>query len=406
MYYSTLFSAFLAGSALFAVTPHAYITDQLGGSVRVLDVSNDTVQVISGFNGPRVVKVTADGTLAYVGCDDDRIRLIDTETNTILPTELSIAHPIAMALTPDGNYLYVASGNNMVSVVETTHHTIVGEIEGFDAPQDIKISPNGEFAYVSNAGNGTVSMIRTADLSISNTVGGLKTPLGLTFSVDGDYAYVADKADHSVVVIGTEEKAIVDVIYGFNYPSYITATPDKNYVFISNSGNNTISVLRNTDRLLIGSIPIPEPKSVAVTQDGQYLYVGSEVGTVFKVRVLDQTILLAISGFHNPANITVTSNNPPAETVNGCQVADNQENIYNEISWQPAPGQAVNYNIYRDPALSQLISSVDADVLNYRHQHLQEGQTYSYYVVANYANGFSSTIGSVEITPSRVCRGQ
>src|SRR5690349_15532678 len=108
MKHSILLSALFAAQA-FAVTPNAYITDQVGGAVRVLDVFNDSVQVISGFNSPRVVKVTADGALAYIGCDDGVIRLIDTTTNTLLATELSVPHPIAMALAPDGNHLYIAS---------------------------------------------------------------------------------------------------------------------------------------------------------------------------------------------------------------------------------------------------------------------------------------------------------
>ncbi len=403
MKYLLVFSLLFSANTIFGVIPHAYVTDQLGGSVRIIDISNDTVQTIFGFDGPRVVKVTTDGTIAYVGSDDNTVRLIDTITNTVLPTVISVNHPVAMALTPDDKYIYIASTNNTVTVIQTSDYTVLSEISGFDNPHDIKITPDGAFVYVSNSSNGTVSVIATADNTIVDTITGFKVPLGITFTVDGQYAYITDRTHNAVYGVNVADNTIANIILGFNLPSYVAVTPDKNYAYVSNTGDNTIGIVRTSDNTIIGSIPIPVPKSLAVTQDGAYLYVGSDFGTVFKVELLDSRILIAIPGFQNPSNITLTTNNAPGDTVNGCQITVSPTAIYNQISWHPAPGTPISYQIYRDVALTDLIESFPSTTLGYEDPNREEGQTYTYYVVASYANGFSSTTGSIAVTPERVC---
>jgi YVTN family beta-propeller protein len=404
MRYLLLFFLFFSTQSVFGILPHAYVTDQQGGSVRIIDITNDTVQTIFGFNGPRVIKVTEDGTLAYVGSDDNTIRIIDTITHTVLPTAINIDHPVALALTPGDKFMYITSANNTVSIVQTSDYTIRNVITGFDNPQDIKITPDGLYAYVSNSGNGTVSVIRTADNTIVDTITGFQTPIGLTFTKDGVHAYITDTSHNAIYVLDTSDNTIDDVILGFNLPSYIVVTPDKTTAYVSNVGDNTIAIVRTSDNAIIGSIPIPVPKSLAVTQDGLYLYVGSDFGTVFKVRILNNTILIAIPGFQNPSNITLTTNNAPCNSVNGCQVVTPTD-IYNQVTWHMSAGSPIAYKIYRDVNLTHLIGTFSAEIRMYTDKGRQQGQSYVYYVVAVYENGFSSTIGSVEVGPIRVCQG-
>ena len=400
-----LLSLLFSASSIYAVTPHAYVTDQLSKSVQVIDISNDTVQTISGFDGPHVIKVTADGTLAYVGSDDDTLRIIDTATNTVLPTVINIKRPVALAITPDGKFVYVISSYSVI-IIQTSDNTVLTEITGFQKPQDIKITPNGEFAYVTDAGQGTVTVIRIADNAIVDTIHGFQRPVGLTITRDGSHAYVTDTTHNAVYVLELSNNTIVDTILGLSLPAYIAVTPDKDYAIVSNSGNNTVSLIRNSDHVIADSISIPSPKSVAVTPDGEYLYIGSDFGTVFKVRLIDRTILTAIPGFENPSNITITTNNAPANTVNGCQIRVSPIKINNKIFWKPAPGNPIGYKIFRDIKLNIPIDTLDATTLEYTDQFRQEGQTYSYYVIALYDNGFYSTIGNVEIDPHRLCQGQ
>jgi DNA-binding beta-propeller fold protein YncE len=239
--------------------------------------------------------------------------------------------------------------------------------------------------------------------TVIDTITGFKNPVGLTFTTDSAYAYVTDTNHNAVYVIRTSDNSIEDVILGFSSPAYIAVTPDRTYAFVSNTGHDTVSVIRTSDNMIVHTIPIPTPKSLAVTQDGAFLYVASDFGTVFKVRILDYTILIAIPNFQNPSNLTLTTNNAPGDTVNACQVTFSPTDTFNRIFWQAAPGNPTGYNIYRDVDLMQLIATLPATTFTYKDDNREVGQTYTYYMTADYANGFSSTIGSVEVTPVRTC---
>jgi len=394
---------FLIASALFGTIPHVYVTDQPSGTLSVIDTSSDAVQKIMGFTKPTVVKVTPDGTLAYVGSGDNTVRIVNTITNTVLPTIININQPIALAITPNAKYVYVVSANNILSVIRTSDNTIYAQLSGFNNPGDLKITPNGALVYVTNSGNGTISVINTVNNQLVNTLIGFGTPEGITFTPDGAYAYITDTSHNAVYVINTTNNTITDTLLGFDQPAYVAVTPDNTTAYVSSTGNNTISIIHTYDNAIVGSIPIPSPKSLAVTQDGLYLYIGSNLGTVFKVRIFDNRILVAIPTFKNPSNITMTTNNSPANSVNGCQVTVSQINIYNQITWNNGPGVPTNFVIYSDVFLTNQIATLPGRSTEYLHQNLEAGQSYSYYVVANYANGFSSTIGNCTVPPARVC---
>jgi len=405
MKYLLKLSVFLfSASTVFGTTQHAYVCNQLGKSVTIIDVSNDTTQTIYGFTNPRVVQLNPDGTHAFVGSDDNTVRVIDTITSTLEPVMVTVPHPVAMAVSPNADFLYVASDNNTVSVIQTSNYTVEKVITGFSNLQDIKVTPDGAYAYATNAGSGTVSVIRTSDNTIVDTITGFKKPVGITLTIDGTYAYITETSTNSVYVVDTSNNTIVDQILGFDLPSYSAVSPNKSYLFVSDTGNNAVSIIRTSDNFIVETLAIPSPKSIAITEDGNYLYVGSDLETVYKISLISYDILTVIPGFENPSNIALTNNNIPGNTANACKVVVSPTDIYNIVSWTAGPGTPVSYSIYRDAALSLFITTVPAATLEYIDANRIPGQSYSYFVLANYANGFSSTIGSVEVTPVRLCQ--
>jgi len=398
-----LFAFLFFTDVVFGTVPHAYVCDQLYNRVTVLDVTNDTTAVILGFAAPRVVHLNADGTLAFVGSNDGTIRIIDTTSHTLLPIVVNVAPPVAMAVSPDASFIYVASNDNTVSVIRTSDYMVSTVITGFDKLQDIKIRPDGAYAYVTNAGNGTVSVIRTSDKTVVDTISGFLKPIGLTLTVDGRYGYVTETSSNSIRVFDTSTNTIVDSILGLNFPTYSAVAPNKTYIYVANLGNDTISIIRTSDNFIVDTITIPAPKCIAVTADGNYLYIGSEEGAVVKIDLINYTIVTVFSGFSSPSNIALTNNNTPGYTVNGCQVVVSPTDVYNMVSWKPI-GTPTSYKLYRDGALTVPIVTLPAGTLQYNDNHLLLGQVYSYYVVAEYSDGFASTIGSVEVIPTRLCQ--
>ena len=60
----------------------------------------------------------------------------------------------------------------------------------------------------------------------------------------------------------------------------------------------------------------------------------------------------------------------------------------------PEPRHGLEF--YRDAGLSHYVATVPGTDLQFIESNLVAGQSYSYYVVADYANGFSATIGMSE----------
>lgn len=392
-----------AVSTVFGTIPHAYVTDREGTTITIIDSDSNTVQKIFGFTKPHVIQVTADGTAAYVGDETAQILKINCLNHTVTSIGNISGHAVSMAILQDGSFLYTANHDNTVSIIDLSNDTIVGELTGFGGPQDIAVTPDNAFVYVTNKAFGTISIISTATNAVVNTITGLVNPVGITFNIDGTYAYVTDKVHNSIYVIRTSDNTIFDIIYGFNKPSFVAVSPDKTYAYVTNAGNDSVSIIRLSDNFIVQTILVPLPNSIAVSSDGLFLFVGSDFGDVFKLATLDGSIQVVIPGFQCPSNISFSTNNAPADTVNGWRVKSNPLQPYNQISWLEPAGFPSGYRIYRDSLYTELLASiVGGGVLLYNDMQLQIGQTYSYYVIADYPNSYSSTIGSVQVTPARV----
>lgn len=390
---------------LFGTTPHAYITEFDGDAVSIIDVNRNTIQKIFGFTKPHVVRVTHDGTAAYVGDANNNIYKIETMTHTITKISTLSSHPIAFCILPDSSQLYAITNAGTLGVVDLKTNSLIKEITGLSGPQDIRATPDGKFVYVSNKKNGTLSVIQTSDQTFVKTISGMRYPLGLVFTIDGDFLYVSDTVSDCVYVIQTADNTLVKTILGLSNPKYIVMSPKKNTAYIANGGNDTVSILRLSDNFITGAISIPNPSAMAITSDSTYLYIASDTDDVLKVNTLDGKIDRVFGYFSNPTNIFFTDNNAPPDTVNGWQVITDPEKPYNQVTWNEPYGQPYQYRIYEEARYKNLIVTVPStsqETYIYNDLNCIAGQTYAYYVIADYSNGFSSTIGSITITPERI----
>src|SRR3989442_561934 len=103
---------------------------------------------------------------AYVANLADGVSVIDTATNTALPSPVPVGSgPQGVAITPSGAFAYVANfSSNDVSVIDTgtTPPTVVATVPVGSSPMGVAITPDGGFAYVTNLTSNSVSVIATA----------------------------------------------------------------------------------------------------------------------------------------------------------------------------------------------------------------------------------------------------
>lgn len=189
---------------------------------------------------------------------DDAIGVVDTGTRRELARIPVGDEPIQVLLA--GGKLFVSNlASNYISVIETSTFQVLTRIETAAQPLDMALSPDGRTLYATNSGAGTLTFV-DVESSQARTI-------WLSRVGSGPYG--------------------------------IAATADK--VFTTDIANNRVLVL-DADGRITRRIAVPtQPRSLALSPDGQTLYVTS-LGTSLLTAIdtesetVSRTIELAISG--------------------------------------------------------------------------------------------------------------
>jgi uncharacterized repeat protein (TIGR01451 family) len=291
-----------AGAAL--AQPFAYITNQDGNNVTVIDTSTNMLvgSPIPVESFPNSAAITPDGNFVYVANGGSAsVSVIDTSTNTVTATVTVGSGPGGLAITPDGKFVYVVNnGDNNVSIIDASTNTVVGSpIAVQTAPFIATVTPDGKFVYVTNFTSGTVSVIDTSTNTITATVTVGPGPLGVAVSPDGSRAYTANNGfgPGTVSVIRTSNNMVIATVTVGVQARGIAVTPDGNFVYATNAASGTVSVIRTSDNMAIKTVSVQTlPQGVDVTPDGNFVYVANQgPGTVSVIRTSDNTVIDTIS---------------------------------------------------------------------------------------------------------------
>jgi YVTN family beta-propeller protein len=135
--------------------------------------------------------------------------------------------PREMVLSLDGRWLYVmCEASDEVRVVDTQSGTVVKTVAVGHVPRGITLSPEGKKLYVANSWDDTASEIDTSSLKVVRTLTTGFEPNGLAVDGQNKTLYVANRLSNDVSVIdlasGQESKRLT----AGRGASYLTASPD------------------------------------------------------------------------------------------------------------------------------------------------------------------------------------
>lgn len=273
-----------------AVTPdgtHAYVANNNGGSVSVIDTAtNAVVRAVSVGMGPYGVAVTPDGTRVYVtSAASGTVSMIDTAADTVVNTLPVGGNPLSVAITPDGTRAYlVRPGAGSVSVIDTATSVITKHI-GLPgtAPVSVAISPDGTRAYVTGT---NTYVIDTATNTVVGTVA-LQNTESVALAPDGAHVYITSPLSQTMSVVDTATNTVVNTIplgfEGFN----VGITPDGARAYVINPNGASISVIDLATNTVIETIAVGRsPRALAFTPAGTRAYVtNQDDGTVSVIAV-------------------------------------------------------------------------------------------------------------------------
>jgi len=275
--------SFPVGVAVSPDGSRVYVANQEGGSVSVINTSNNTVvATVTGLLGPVGVAVSPDGSRVYVTNNGaGSVSVINTSNNTVVATVTVGVFPVGVAVSPDGSRVYVANiGGNSVSVINTSNNTVVATVTVGIGATGVAVSPDGSRVYVPNVGGGSVSVINTSNNTVVATVTVGSGPYGVAVSPDGSRVYVTNNGrSNSVSVINTSNNTVVATVTGLLGPSGVAVSPDGSRVYVANQGLDSVSVINTSNNTVVDTVTVGiGATGVAVSPDGSRVYVANQGG--------------------------------------------------------------------------------------------------------------------------------
>lgn len=254
-------------------------------------------------------------TYAYIPSIDAGlvIRIEDDETNTEFSfSSVTISGgPYGAAVTPDGSYAVVTVTNADIlykipnSYFDESGSVVAIELPSGSTPRGVAIESEGLYAYVANHGNDNVTKI---NLTTNNTIGDSITvgdgPWGLAAIYDEAddvrKVYVANHFSDTITVIvddGSDETNETvnldnDGLDNTTGPIGVALTPDGQYLYVANNMANTVSIIQTGNNTVVQTLNVGKgPWGVAVGSDGDYVYVTNNLdGTVTVIDAEDQKV--------------------------------------------------------------------------------------------------------------------
>ena len=239
----------------------------------------------------------------------------------------------------------------------------------FEFPQGILAAPDGTI-YIADTGNDMIRKMNPSTKSVENVAGSdhraryrdgvganarFNNPEGMAISPDGKTLYVADSRNNMIrkVDLGTKTVSLIaghsfpgsgDGVgkeAGFEAPRGLAISPDGKTLYVADSGNNSIrkidlatnsvTTLAGAGKLTPGSADgvgvqatFHEPRSLAISGDGQVLYIADTRNNLIRKMVLATNSVSTLAGhagfpgtlngpgpdayFYHPVSITLDGN--------------------------------------------------------------------------------------------------
>lgn len=244
------------------------VTNETSGDLTVIDSATRTVvATIALGKRPRGVKMSADGTRAFVALSGSPLAPPGTDESKLPPADKKA----------DG-----------IGIVDLAARKVVTVLQGGSDPEELAVSRDGTRVYVANEDTSSTSVIDVASGKIvaSLKVGG--EPEGVTMSPDGRWVYVTSEDDGDVSVIDTAAGKVVKRFEVGPRPRASAFSPDASRAYVTSENGGTVAVVDTSTHTVIRTITLTgelvRPMGVVVSPDGKRAYVSTgRGGTVCRV---------------------------------------------------------------------------------------------------------------------------
>jgi YVTN family beta-propeller protein len=297
-----------------AVSPDSrkvYVANRSANTVSLINTATNsllfTTTLPSGMV-PQALVTSPDGKRVYVAGGAGGVAVLDAATTAWLQTLAVNAggggpeNPHGLAISPDGRTLYVTDDHagGEISAVDLASGTVSQHI-GFGAtaiPQGVAANPNGHEIYVAvaDATSSGMDRVHVIDLATwtSSSFIPYGPPVGIAVKPDGSMVYVTSG---NVVTYFNTATDQVTGIGGLSNAKGIAISPDGQRLFVANKTGNSVAVLdANSNALLAWIVTGSSPVGVAIGPDGTHAYVSNAGSDTLTDIGGNYTLTVALSG--------------------------------------------------------------------------------------------------------------
>ncbi len=296
---------------------------------------------IIGLDGPNTLVISPDGNHLYSSLyvyngiaafsrnlSTGELSFIESVTNGEKGV-FGLDRVVGISISPDGHHVCLCSqagnalavfgrnkSNGMLEFIELIEDN-TGEIDGLAGASNVIISQNGKHVYVTSQGDDAIAVFgrdsNSGKLTFIevyknrlNNIQGLDNVFNLIESPDGNHIFTTGAGDNAVVVFRRDKNSGkltfvehyqngINGIEGIDNPLGITCDPDGKYLYIAGAGSDALAVFRiekNTGLLsfvefhtkaLNPKLALDEPRGMAVSSDGNYLYATGRIDDALNV---------------------------------------------------------------------------------------------------------------------------
>jgi YVTN family beta-propeller protein len=316
---AALLAALLLSSSFAAHAGRAYVSNEDGHTVTVIDTDkNEVVSTIPVGKRPRGISVSHDGALVYVAlsglpkcppsvpdeeCEKlgrdlkaDGVAALDTKTLKVVKVFEAGSDPEQFDLASDGR-LYVANEDSATAtVLDVKSGKILARVPVGKEPEGVRVSPDGRWTLVTNESDNSISVVDTKTLKeVKHVIVG-KRPRDAAFTPDSKFAYVSGEFDSSVYRVRIPEGTVERIVQldADAKPMSVKLDSARNRLYVSTGRGGKVAVIdvAGTPKLVQQVAVGMRPWGIALSHDGKFLYTAN--GPSNDVSVLDTTTLKVI----------------------------------------------------------------------------------------------------------------
>jgi YVTN family beta-propeller protein len=293
--------------------PAAYVSDEEGGYVVVVDTDRDAVKVrISVGKRPRGLKISHDNRRLFValsgsprmgpnadpkqGAPPDRsadgIGIVDLETNRLVRTLKSGQDPESFDLSPDDKTLYVSNEETAeMSVLDVSSGTVKAKVPVGHEPEGVTVRPDGKVVFVTSEQDNEITAVDTDTLAVLAQIPTGPRPRSIVLTSDGRLGFATSEGGPAVTVVDANRYvALATIPIVENSPTPAGPRPmgavlsrDEKQLYVSTGRGGSVAIIDVATRKQVRSIDGVgnRPWGIVLNRDGTHLYTANGTSNDF-----------------------------------------------------------------------------------------------------------------------------